>query len=120
MARSSRTIWLDSSTLAAVAARFGFGHFHAGDVLMRQGQMSTFAAVILVGEVDIFVDTPAGQINVATVGPPHLVGELGVLAEMPRSATVIARIDLAILRIERDALMAVMAENPSIGVAIIG
>ena len=111
---------LDPSTLAAVAARFGFGHFHAGDVLMRQGQMSTFAAVILMGEVDIFVETPAGQINVATVGPPHLVGELGVLAEMPRSATVIARIDLAILRIERDALMAVIAENPSIGVAIIG
>ena len=111
---------LDPPALAAVAVRCGFGYFHAGDVLMRQGQTSTFAAVILMGEVDIFVDTPAGQINVATVGPPHLVGELGVLAEMPRSATVIARGDLAILRIERDALMAVMAENPSIGVAVIG
>ena len=111
---------LDPQTLAVVAARCGFGYFHAGDALMRQGELSTFAAVILMGEVDIFVNTPAGEINVATVGPPHLVGELGVLAEMPRSATVIARGDLAILRIERDALMAVMAENPSIGVAIIG
>lgn len=111
---------LDPPTLAAVAARCGFGYSHAGDVLMRQGELSTFATVILMGEVDIFVDTPAGQINVATVGPPHLVGELGVLAEMPRSATVVARGDLAVLRIERDALMAVMAENPSIGVAIIG
>lgn len=111
---------LDRPALAAVAARCGFGYFHAGDVLMQQGQASNFAAVILMGEVDIFVDTPAGQINVATVGSPHLVGELGVLAEMPRSATVIARGDLSILRIERDALTAVIAENPSIGLAIIG
>jgi sigma-B regulation protein RsbU (phosphoserine phosphatase) len=111
---------LDPSALAAVAASCGFGYFHAGDVLMRQGEISTFAAVILTGEVDILVDTPAGQINVATVGSAHLVGELGVLADMPRSATVIARGDLSVLRIERDVLMAVVEENPSIGVAIIG
>lgn len=111
---------LDPATLTAVASRCGLGDFHAGDVLMRQGETSTFAVVLLRGEVDIFVDTPAGQINVATVGAPRLVGELGVLAELPRSATVIARGDLAILRIERDALMSVMAENPSIGVAMIG
>jgi serine phosphatase RsbU (regulator of sigma subunit) len=111
---------LDPPALAAVAASCGFGYLHAGEVLMRQGETSTFAVVILTGEVDILVDTPAGQINVATVGPAHLVGELGVLADMPRSATVIARGDLSILRIERDVLMAVVEENPSIGVAIIG
>lgn len=111
---------LRPSTLAAIAARCDFGHFRTGDVLMGQGEASTFAAVILTGEVDILVDTPAGQVNVATVGPPHLVGELGVLAGMPRSATVIARGDLTILRIEHDVLMAAMDENPSIGVAIIG
>jgi serine phosphatase RsbU (regulator of sigma subunit) len=111
---------LDPPALAAVAASCGFGYLHAGEVLMRQGEISTFAVVILTGEVDILVDTPAGQINVATVGPAHLVGELGVLADMPRSATVIARGDLSILRIERDVLMAVVEENPSIGVAIIG
>ena len=110
---------LDPPALAAVAASCGFGNFHAGDVLMRQGEISTFAAVILTGEVDILVDTPAGQVNVATVGPPHIVGELGVLAGMPRSATVVARGDLTILRIERDVLMTVMEDNPSIGVAII-
>ncbi len=111
---------LDPPTLAAVAASCGFGSFRAGEVLMRQGEISTFAAVIVTGEVDIFADTPAGPVNIATVGPPHLVGELGVLADMPRSATVIARGAVSILRIERAALMAVVAGNPSIGVAIIG
>jgi serine phosphatase RsbU (regulator of sigma subunit) len=111
---------LDPETLAAVAARCGFAYFHAGDRIMEEGQMSTFAAVILMGEVDVFVNTPAGQVRVATVGPPRIVGELGAFAAMPRSATVVARGDLCVLRIERDSLMSVTAEHPSIGVAIIG
>jgi phosphoserine phosphatase RsbU/P len=110
---------LDEPTLAAVAARCGFAYFHAGDVIMEEGRISTFADVILSGEVDVFVDTPAGRVNVATLGPPRLIGELGALAAMPRTATVIARGDLAVMRIERDSLLSLMAEQPSIGTAII-
>jgi phosphoserine phosphatase RsbU/P len=111
---------LDAKALAAVASRCGFAYFHAGDVIMEEGRVSTFADVILSGEVDVFVDTPAGRVNVATLGPPRMIGELGALAEMPRTATIIARGDLAVVRIERDSLMSLMAEQPSIGTAIIG
>ena len=111
---------LDTPSLAAVAARCVFANFRAGDRLMEEGQVSTFAAVILSGEVDVFIKTPAGEVHVATVGPPHIVGELGAFASMPRSATVVARGDLSVLRIERDALMSVTAAHPAIGVAIIG
>jgi len=110
---------LDPPTLAAVAKRCGFSYFHAGDVIMEEGRVSTFADVILMGEVDVFVDTPAGRVHVATVGAPHLVGELGALSATPRSATVIAKGDLGVLRIERDSLMSLTAEHPSIATAII-
>jgi len=110
---------LDRDSLIAVAERCGFAHFGDGDTIMLQGQVSTFADVILAGEVDVFVDTPAGQVHVATVGPPHIVGELGAVAAMPRSATVVARGDLAVLRIERGSLMDLTAEHPAVGVAII-
>jgi phosphoserine phosphatase RsbU/P len=110
---------LDPPTLAAVAEKCGFAYFHAGDTIMQEGRMSTFADVILAGEVDVFVHTPAGQVHVATVGPPHIIGELGALAAMPRSATVIARGDLAVLRIERGSLMGLTAAHPQIGTAII-
>jgi serine phosphatase RsbU (regulator of sigma subunit) len=111
---------LDRASLAAVAARCGFARFRAGDTIMQEGRMSTFADVILSGEVDVFVGTPAGQVHVATVGPPHIVGELGAVAAMPRSATVVAHSDLHVLRIERGSLMSLTAEHPAIGVAIIG
>jgi serine phosphatase RsbU (regulator of sigma subunit) len=111
---------LDPASLAAVAARCGFVEYRAGDTIMQQGRMSTFADVILAGEVDVLVDTPAGQVHVATVGRHHIVGELGAVAAMPRDATVIARTDLSVLRIERGSLLSLTVEHPAIGVAIIG
>jgi phosphoserine phosphatase RsbU/P len=109
---------LDKGSLAAVAARCVFVRVPAGETVMEEGRVSSFADVILAGEVDIFVQTPAGRVRVATVGPPHLVGELGAIAATPRSATVVARSALSVLRIQRDSLMALTAEHPPIGVAI--
>ncbi len=111
---------LDPGSLRAVAERCRIAEFRAGDTIMQEGRMSTFADMILSGEVDIHVDTPAGQVNVATVGAPHIVGELGALAAMPRSATVIARGALTVLRLERGSLMSLIIEHPAIGVALIG
>jgi phosphoserine phosphatase RsbU/P len=110
---------LDPGSLEAVAGRCGFVGFHAGDMIMEQGRESGFADVILDGEVDVFVDTPSGRVNVATLGRDRIVGELGALAATPRSATIIARNDVSVLRIERDSLMSLTTEHPEIGVAIL-
>jgi phosphoserine phosphatase RsbU/P len=111
---------LDRASLAAIAAHCAVAQFGAGDTIMQQGRMSTFADVILAGEVDVLVDTPAGQVRVATVGRHQIIGELGAIAATPRSATVIARTKLSVLRIERGSLMSLTADHPAIAVAIVG
>jgi len=111
---------LDPASLAAMAERCAFASFPAGEMIMQQGARSTFADVILDGEVDVFVETPAGQIHVATLGRHRTVGELGAAAAMPRSATVVARTDLSVLRIDRTSLLKLTLEHPAIGLAIIG
>jgi phosphoserine phosphatase RsbU/P len=111
---------LDHASLAAIAAQSAVAEFHAGDTIMQQGRMSTFADVILDGEVDVFVDTPAGQVRVATVGPHQIVGEVGAIAAMPRTATVIARTALSVLRIRRGSLIKLTADHPAIAATIVG
>jgi phosphoserine phosphatase RsbU/P len=109
----------DQASLLAVAAQCGFATYPAGTTIMREGAPGNFACVILEGEVDIFVGLPAGQILMATVGRDRIIGELGVFTDMPRTATVVARTYLVVVRIEQDSLMRLSAEYPSIGVAII-
>ena len=109
----------DRAALLIVAARCAFATYAVGATVMREGDPGEFACVILEGEADIFVEQPGGPIHMATVGRHRIVGELGVFTDMPRSATVVARTYLVVVRIERDSLMRLSADYPAIGVAII-
>jgi phosphoserine phosphatase RsbU/P len=109
----------DQASLLAVAGQCGFATYPAGTIIMREGAPGNFACVILEGEVDVYVGLPAGEILMATVGRNRIIGELGVFTDMLRTATVVARTYLVVVRIEQDSLMRLSAEYPSIGVAII-
>ena len=109
----------DRESLLAVAAEFCVVRYECGAALMREGEPGNFAAVILEGEADVYVSLPTGPVQMATVGPGRVIGELGVFADMPRTATVIARSDVVAARIEQRSLMRLSAEYPSIAVAII-
>ena len=105
--------------LRTVAARCRSVRFPAGERIMRQGERGDFALVILDGEVDVYVEIPAGLIHMATLGRDRVVGELGGFTDAPRTATIVARSDVAALRVDRDNLMSLVAEFPSIGIDII-
>ena len=110
---------VDRESLLAVAAQCGLAAYPAGATIMREGDPGSFACVILEGEVDVFVDLPAGPIHLATIGRDRIIGELGVFTDLPRTATVVTRSDLVFIRVEQDSLMRLSADYPSIGVAII-
>ena len=109
----------DRATLRAMAARCGFAQFIAGDTIMHQGDPGDSAYLILDGEADVFVKIPAGQIAIATLGRHKSIGELGAFTDMPRNATVIARTELAALRIDRNTLAGLAVEFPVIAVGLV-
>ncbi len=65
--------------------------FAAGQNLFKQGDMGDAAYIIIDGEADVIVDTPNGPHVVATVGQHDFVGEIAILCDVPRTATVRAR-----------------------------
>lgn len=109
----------DRTSLLAVAAQCSFATYPAGTIVMREGDAGSFALVILEGEVDVFVELPTGQVQMATIGRNRIIGELGVFTDMPRTASVVARSYLVVVRIEQDSLMRLSSDYPSIGIAII-
>ena len=81
---------------------------------MEQGEPSDGAMLILAGEVIVTADSARGVIPISTLCAPCLVGELGALAELPRTATVRARTTVAALRIGRDSLVEIARATPSL------
>lgn len=109
----------DPDSLLAVAGECSFATYAADATIMREGDPGTFALVILDGDVDVFVALPAGHVHMATIGRNRVIGELGVFTDMPRTATVIARTPLVVLRLEQASLMQLTTQFPAIGIAII-
>jgi CRP-like cAMP-binding protein len=53
-------------------------------------------------EVEASVKTRDGVVNLGTIGPEQVVGEVAILTESPRLATVKARTPVETLRITKD------------------
>ena len=101
--------------LAFMSERVGFD---PGKQLMRQGDPPDAAYLIIDGHVDIVLETPAGQFTVATLGANQIVGDMGILGNAPRAATVRATDRVIALRISKDPFMRMVREFPNMAVAI--
>lgn len=70
--------------------------YRTGDVLFREGDPSDFACLILEGAVEVRRAFGDESLTLGVLETGDLVGEMGVLENQPRSATVIARGDVAV------------------------
>ena len=74
--------------------------FKAGEVIMRQGDAGQCAYIIEEGKVEILLETKTGEIQyVGTRGPGTMIGEMAILDNAPRTASVRAIEDCELLEI---------------------
>src|ERR1700744_3980803 len=92
--------------------------FDDGKVVCRQGDPGDAAYLIIDGEADIVLEGPAGPVTVATLGANEIVGEMAILTNAPRTATVRAKGRLVALRIAKDPFMRMVREFPTMAVSI--
>jgi MFS family permease len=89
-------------TLEQVASRLSRVRVPAGEVVFRRGDAGDRFYVIGDGEVTVTLD---GQPPVA-LGPGGYFGEIALLREVPRTATVTARTEVELYTLERDVFIA--------------
>ncbi len=76
--------------------------YSAGQILFNQGDEGDAAYVDPFRNADILVDSETGQIKVAELEPNSIVGEIAILCDVSRTATVRAAGPLEALRIRKD------------------
>jgi hypothetical protein len=78
--------------------------FREGETVLRQGDVADRFYIITRGEVSVTRQMQEGrEVEAATLGPGQFFGEIGLLAHMPRTATVRARTALELLALDREA-----------------
>jgi MFS family permease len=95
---------LPEPTLEHLAARLEPRLVAAGDVVFREGDYGDRFFLIEKGEVEVDL----GQ-TVAVLGPGDGFGEIALLNDVPRTATVTARTDATLLALEREEFLETVA-----------
>jgi len=105
---------MDRSRLKLLAFASDELHLNAGETLFWQGAKGETAYVVLSGEMNVNVDGASGNRTVATFGRGELFGELALLCDVPRTATLVAKSETTLLSMSKDNFMKLVEENPEV------
>jgi protein lysine acetyltransferase len=86
---------IPAQDLAALAANLELLHAVAGQVLMRQGERAVSFSIITSGQVEVRHVGPDSEVVITQLSPGAIVGEIALLRDAPRTATVIAKDDVS-------------------------
>ena len=109
---------IDPSRLKLLAFTSERVQFAGGQRFFAQGDLSDAAYVILDGRANVLLNTPNGEIQVAELGGNALVGEMGILSDTPRSATITAAEPTTALRIDKRVFLELLAQFPQMALAV--
>lgn len=109
---------LEQSKLKLLAFTSQLLTFEDQEILFDQGDPSDSAYLVMSGDIEVLAGSGDDVMVASVLGANELVGEMGVLGNAPRSATIRARGQVVALRIEADMFLDLLAENPDVALDV--
>jgi CRP/FNR family cyclic AMP-dependent transcriptional regulator len=95
-------------------------NFAGGQEVCHQGDLGDAMYVILGGTAEVLIDkADGGQIAVAEMKANSFFGEIAILCDVPRTATIKAKEPLATLKITKDMFYRVVTEFPQMAIEML-
>lgn len=92
----------------------------AGTLLLKEGDHSDFVLLILSGKLEVFVERQGKDLVLTEANPGTIIGELAMLCGIPRSASVRAKDNSAVLEWPDEAFRTLLLRDPSLSQRILG
>jgi CRP/FNR family transcriptional regulator, cyclic AMP receptor protein len=92
--------------------------FATGQALFREGDPGDGAYLILSGSVDIQLNSEGGPITIAHLEQNAFVGEMSILCEVPRTASVVAAEGVDALKIKKETFFQLLKDVPQMALEI--
>lgn len=93
--------------------------FKKGEVIIEEGAIGTSAYAINSGKVEVSGVVNGQKTVFATLGERQIFGEMGLIEDKPRSATVTAVVDTEVNEITRDGFNELFHKNPKVLLPIV-
>ncbi len=109
---------MDDSQLKLLSFASERVNFMPGEAFIREGDMADHAYVVLSGTVDILIEANGAEHKVNQVGANSLIGEIALLHDSPRTATVRAHDRVTCLKLSRDVFFHLARSSPDFSTAV--
>jgi CRP/FNR family cyclic AMP-dependent transcriptional regulator len=121
LARVELFAGLEKKDLQLLAGTCREREYSAGSTLIKQGDTGVGLYIITSGTVHITKETDPdkAETDLGTVGPGNVLGEMSLLDDLPRSASVIAVSDVTALLLPVWEFRATIRNNPDIALRLL-
>ncbi len=109
---------LPHEALESLVTKLHLVQLSPNEVLFREGDPGDALYVIVEGEVSVQAEGPP-RVEMARLGAGSFIGEVALMTDQPRSATVSATQDSELLRIDRSTLSHVLATHGEVLAAVL-
>jgi predicted acylesterase/phospholipase RssA/CRP-like cAMP-binding protein len=111
---------LSPDTLRAISAKMQFVHLEHGQIVFAEGTVGDAMYLIESGQVKVSISTGDGKREkiINHLGPGNFFGEMALILDQRRSATVSVTIDVDLWVLHKSDLDELLAENPEIALQI--
>jgi CRP-like cAMP-binding protein len=87
--------------------------YEAGEICMTQGEKGATALLVESGALEVLLFKDENVIPVASIGVGNLVGEIGLVTNEKRTASMMARTQTSCIAFDREFFLGVMRQQPN-------
>jgi len=93
--------------------------YKAGEVIIQENDLGETAYVITEGQVEVSKELQGQKVHLAYLGPGETFGEMSMIDEKPRSATVSAATETVVSEIHRDDFFNKFQTDPNVALQLL-
>lgn len=111
---------LKDKELMVIEKYLNFIELTPGEIVFEEGDPGDFVCFVVEGSLDVVKTSETGEdIVISTLSKGRSIGEMAVIDDLPRSATVKARTKATLLTLSRENFEYILSEHSNIGVKIL-
>jgi len=89
-------------------------YFAKGETIIKQGEPGSLFYLIYKGKVNVYKEKLFGKTHLATLGPGEFFGEMALIDDFPRTATVVGDEPGEMYTLAHDPFQSVLLANPQV------
>jgi CRP-like cAMP-binding protein len=111
---------LDPQELRIAVQYMNTVNVQAGTIIFKEGDRGDYVCFLSEGTLDVLKTSESGHhVVLSTLREGRSIGEMAILDNFPRSATIRARTDATLVTLSRQSFQTIVTDHPRVGVKIL-